>query len=67
MASLPKVDSMGLRLAKTTSAERVSSVTTVTKEDVGSARRESVSPVRTNEAVNGHAPLPPNDRRTSGT
>lgn len=33
MAVLPKIDSVGLRLAKLTSAERVSSVTTVTKDE----------------------------------
>jgi hypothetical protein len=67
MAALPKVDSIGLRLAKTVSAERVSSVSTVSKEDLGRTGRERTVPARTDEAVNGRATVPPSDRRSSDT
>lgn len=66
MAALPKVDSAGLRLAKTTSAERVSSVRTVTKEEVTPPVRQTPQPARSNETVNGSASLPTRDRRPSG-
>ena len=62
MAALPKVDSVGLRLAKTTSAERVSSVTTVRKEEVSTPVRQSPQPARSDESVNGRAPIPAHDR-----
>ena len=65
MAALPKVDSVGLRLAKTTSAERVSSVTTVTKYEVATPSRQPAQPARSDESVNGRAPLPAHDRRSS--
>jgi len=60
MAALPKVDSAGLRQAKIEGSERVSSVTTVTKQDVGSPRERGAG---RELPVNGHPPIPAANRR----
>jgi hypothetical protein len=68
MAVLPKVDSIGLRLAKVTSAGRVSSVTTITKADVNrSVGTEPSAPPRADEAGNGRTVISASNRRASGS
>jgi hypothetical protein len=65
MAILPKVDSVGLRLAKSAGAERVSSVVRVTKDD-DKKSGGGHSPAVRNGSVNGdHALQPAGGRKAS--
>jgi hypothetical protein len=65
MATLPKVDSDGLRLAKSVGSERVSSVVRVTKD--GDQRSGGgQSPAVRNGGVNGNHAVQPAGGRKEG-